>query len=200
MMKHILITFFYLISFTCHSQNIVYADSVFNDFSKGLFKQFVIEESDVKIADFKTELKNWIGLYFRNSKAVIDSETDNMMILKIRLHDYAGAVLIFDFKDEKMRVSIYDRSIESLNAFGVIINSDIKSTFRDIRASTESFTYAQGIMNKGWRSVVVNDKHDNKIIKSNFDYNKVQLTVQRIDAMTESIKSIDFNKASSSNW
>lgn len=199
-MKHILITFFYLISFTSHSQNIVYADSVFNDFSKGLFKQFVIEESDVKIADFKTELKNWIGLYFRNSKAVIDSETDNMMILKIRLHDYAGAVLIFDFKDEKMRVSIYDRSIESLNAFGVIINSDIKSTFRDIRASTESFTYAQGIMNKGWRSVVVNDKQGNKIIKSNFDYNKVQLTVQRIDAMTESIKSIDFNKASSSNW
>ena len=47
------------------------------------------------------------------------------------------AILIFEFKDERIRVSIYDRLIKAHNQYGILVETDVRSSFQNSRASTE---------------------------------------------------------------
>jgi len=44
------------------------------------------------------------------------------------------AILIFEFKDERIRVSIYDRLIKAHNQYGILVETDVRSSFQNSRA------------------------------------------------------------------
>ena len=199
-MKYLIIGFTILFHSSVYSQNVVYKDSVFEDFSSGLYKQFIIKSSNTPVLKFKTEIKNWIGVYFRDSESVIDTDTDNKMILKVQIHEATFAILIFEFKDERIRVSIYDRLIEAPNQFGILVETDVRSSFRNLRASTEADKIADGIMEIGWRYNVQKDVNGKDIIKSKYDFYKVQLATERVEAISREIINIDFTDDSTDNW
>ena len=123
-MKNLMIVAFLLVSFASISQDEAIPQlKPYEDLEAKLYTSKVIEVSGKSQKELQNTFKNWAGTTFVNLREVMVSETDNQIVLvyiekvpitmKVLLSNFNDVWslyirLVAEFKDGKMRVSIYD--------------------------------------------------------------------------------------------
>jgi hypothetical protein len=123
-MKKLIAFAFMCISFITYSQDEVIPQlKPYEDLESKLYTSKVIEISGKSQKELQNTFKNWAGTTFVNLREVMVSETDNQIVLvyiekvpvsmKVLLSNFNDVWslyvrLVAEFKDGKMRVSIYD--------------------------------------------------------------------------------------------
>ncbi|WP_395616688.1 DUF4468 domain-containing protein [Aquirufa sp.] len=123
-MKNLMIIAFLLVSFVTLSQDEVIPQlKPYEDLESKLYTSKVIEISGKSQKELLNTFKNWAGTTFVNLREVMVSETDNQIVLvyiekvpvsmKVLLTNFNDVWslyvrLVAEFKDGKMRVSLYD--------------------------------------------------------------------------------------------
>lgn len=118
MNKFYFLTLFFLVGSNVFGQSkaerdTVYLDQIYKDASTYLVSQRILEFDSVSSQELIKRFENWGGQNFRNYEKVRTSKTESQITLNYLTSSFNSeidfyVIMIVEFKDNKMRVQIFD--------------------------------------------------------------------------------------------